>query len=474
MSEGWCTLKKIILFTFFLMILLPFSVTSAYPGGYLNGKSITYGDSGTSTARGSTSFVTDSNESTSFTLNSKSPTQALWYNFPAPVTVGKLRLKSSIAVNVYVNNVLYTSVPFDGTDYVFPTPVDNVTRIFISPKSTAADPEIIDFDVFAPDLTANPEPEKFVIESLKLTVNTGTSVSLSWSPVNSQYLKHYKVFRNDVFLTSVSMPSYSVSGLDPGSDQVFKVVPVDTFGKDYSGSSLTYTVPLPDTTPPAVPVNIKVTPDRYRASVTADPVPDLDLAGYHVYVNGNRVTSQPVQLPYDLTGLKLETEYEVEVASIDTSGNLSDRSTKVAFKTLGLETEPAAVTTLTGTPFNGGATLSWSPVAAAKEYKIYKGDGTLIMKTTQTNAKIQRLKNGQVVTFYVIASNDIGDSPKSNVVEVKPDSTLAPDVTLGYSLKEVADGTSSWFNSYWLILAFSISIPLSFYVSNRIKGLFVS
>lgn len=373
-----------------------------------------------------------------------------------------------------LGTVATVNFPNGTTHFVLPTPIQNVSYITFNSNNPFSISDFSFTGTGGQPITENPEPEKFVIPSLSKTVVSSTSISLSWQPIQSNYLAKYNVYQDSILLGNVTTNAISISQLVPGQSYTFKVAPVDKFNREYDGASTSYTVPVPDTTPPAVPVNVKVTPDRYRASVTANPVPDLDLAGYHVYLNGNRVTSQPVQLPYDLTGLKLETDYEVEIASIDISGNLSARSTKVTFKTLGLDTEPAAVTTLTGTPFNGGATLSWAPVAAAKEYKIYKGDGTFIMKTTQTSAKIQRLKNGEVATFYVLASNDIGDSPKSNVVEVKPESTLAPDVSLGYSLKNVADGTSSWFSSYWLILAFSLSIPLSFYVSNRIKGLFVS
>lgn len=47
-----------------------------------------------------------------------------------------------------------------------------------------------------------------------------------------------------------------------------------------------------------------------------------------------------------------------------------------------------------------------------------------------------------------------------------------PTVQLVYDLTDVATGTTSWFSSLWLILAFSIAIPLAFYIANRVKGLF--
>lgn len=359
------------------------------------------------------------------------------------------------------------------THFVLPSPIANVSYITFSSGNPFSISEFSFTGTGGQPITENPEPEKFVMNTLSKSVVSPTSITLYWQPIQSNYLQKYNVYQDGISLGSVTTNSIGVSQLVAGQTYTFKVAPVDKFDKEYTGASTSYSVPVPDTTPPAVPTNVQVTPDRYRASVTANPVMDSDLAGYHVYLNGNRVTSQPVQLPYDLTGLKLETDYEVEIASIDTSGNLSARSQKATFKTLGLESEPSAVT-VTASPYNGGASLSWNPASSAQEYKVYKADGTLVMKTTQTSAKITRLKNGQVHSFYVIASNAIGDSPKSNVVEVKPESSLAPDVALSYSLKDVSDGTSSWFSSFWLLLAFTISIPLSFYVSNRVKGLFES
>ena len=47
-----------------------------------------------------------------------------------------------------------------------------------------------------------------------------------------------------------------------------------------------------------------------------------------------------------------------------------------------------------------------------------------------------------------------------------------PTVLLEYDLADVAVSTSSWFSSMWLILAFSIAIPLAFFIAHRVKGLF--
>jgi hypothetical protein len=47
-----------------------------------------------------------------------------------------------------------------------------------------------------------------------------------------------------------------------------------------------------------------------------------------------------------------------------------------------------------------------------------------------------------------------------------------PTVDLVYNLGDVATSTSNWFSSIWLIVAFSVAIPLAFYVAGRVKGMF--
>lgn len=49
-----------------------------------------------------------------------------------------------------------------------------------------------------------------------------------------------------------------------------------------------------------------------------------------------------------------------------------------------------------------------------------------------------------------------------------------PTINLTYNLADVANAVTSWFDSFWLIIAFAVAIPLAFLIANRIKGLFVA
>ena len=49
-----------------------------------------------------------------------------------------------------------------------------------------------------------------------------------------------------------------------------------------------------------------------------------------------------------------------------------------------------------------------------------------------------------------------------------------PAINLTYDLAQVADSVTQWFGSFWLIIAFAVSIPLAFLIANRIKSLFIA
>jgi hypothetical protein len=317
----------------------------------------------------------------------------------------------------------------------------------------------------------NEDTDKFVISNLNKSVDSASSILLHWLPIDSIYLKQYKVYQDNILISTVFQNSLSISGLIEGQTYVFKVTPVDSFDKEFPGATLTYTVPIPDTIPPGIPKDIKVVPDRYTAHVTWGAPSDPDLLGYYIYLDDDRINASPqLNNSFTLNTLKIDSEYTVSVVSVDTSGNMSRPSNPVRFRTLTLQTVPAAPGNLIVNSFYKGANLSWLPSSSAEEYIVYM-DGEQLFKTVQTNAKVNNLSNGQSYSFEVTAINQIGESDKVGPIVVTPSESSPVDVTLGYSLKDISDGTANMFSAQWLLLAFAISIPLSFYISNRVKGL---
>lgn len=401
------------------------------------------------------------------------------YIFPTPVFVSEFKVHVDYNVQFVANfydssGKLLGNVTTSGTGKVRSAAVnlDSVAKVTMR-LEVNNNYMVNELELFGYESTYNPDASLFEVVDLAATpyVGSPTSVNLHWKAITSPYFAAYELYKDDVYLATLTTNSYSASGLTQGKSYSFKVVPIDIFGKSYTGASITYKVPEPDTTPPGPPTAVTVTPDRYSAVVKWTAPPDNDVAGYYLYLDGEKVNSMAIRgTQYNLTGLSIATAYKVYVIAVDTSGNLSSKSAVVDFKTLELATAPNQPK-ITGTPYSGGASISWGIVPGATSYKVYQ-NGVLIKTTDKASLRLDGLVNEQAYTFYVVASNVIGDSAPSNTITITPSIKSVPEVGLGYQLKDVAVGTNNWFSSIWLILAFTIAIPLSFYIANRIKGLF--
>uniref|UniRef100_UPI002022E9C2 hypothetical protein n=3 Tax=Enterobacterales TaxID=91347 RepID=UPI002022E9C2 len=61
------------------------------------------------------------------------------------------------------------------------------------------------------------------------------------------------------------------------------------------------------------------------------------------------------------------------------------------------------------------------------------------------------------------------ESSLSLAIVGTPISSGIPVLGTDYDLKDVAVGVEKWFSAYWLLLAFAVAIPLSFYIASRVK-----
>ncbi|SGI72002.1 Fibronectin type III domain [Mycobacterium tuberculosis] len=215
-----------------------------YSGGLLDGKSFTHGDSGTLASKGITSNVTDNNVSTSFTVVGTQPTQALWYDFSQPVDIASYRLKSNSAVNItFVNssNNVVSSSAIDGSLVNLASVYNDVTRIKVSPKSSAESPVISEFNVYSPDKTYGE------LSNLTLT-STHNSVSLMWNlPTDKTDFTGTKIYKNGAFLKSVdsSTNTFTDSDVSAESSYTYKITAVYSDGHETPGLSQSVTTKSP-------------------------------------------------------------------------------------------------------------------------------------------------------------------------------------------------------------------------------------
>jgi trimeric autotransporter adhesin len=124
----------------------------------------------------------------------------------------------------------------------------------------------------------------------------------------------------------------------------------------------------------------------------------------------------------------------------------------------GCSNGPTAAPSLTATPGNFSATLSWNTVAGATRYWVFRSDGhagcnfgkTLVAEVTGTTYTDTQVANGRPYSYNVVAAGTSSDcyGRASNCVSVTPVPSVNPDFSLAcspssLSVAQGASGTST-------------------------------
>jgi hypothetical protein len=466
------------------MFLVPFGSASAYTGGLLNGKIMNVGANYGNTT-GTTPQVTDNDLTSNYLLNQGGGSDTLWYEFSSPVTIDSYQLKSSY--NSYIT--IYAIFPDDTTQAIdlaanmsetkipLTTPVENVKGVYIVNTNTDATVSVSEFDVFGTGAADTLPPANVTNLMFEDPENDGTG-TLSYYPVNDTDFSHYNVYKNGVIdKEAITYTTFSTSYIE---GDVFKVTSVDTSGNESTGSTVTAFAsgPVVDETPPAEITNLVTDVTQTDVNFTFDLPLDEDFDKVNVYKDGVLHGSTTTGT-YSITGLTEATAYSFKLTTVDALGNESAGTIKSITTLDNVDTTaPMVVDGLTVTESNAALIASWdrSLDSDVQGYNVYV-DGVKHNSTpvTSTSYIIQGLENDISYEVYVTAvDTSLNESAVSLSVYGTPSSMAVPLIELGYDLGDVAEGTSSWFSSLWLIIAFASAIPLAFYVGNRLKLLFVS
>jgi hypothetical protein len=163
-----------------------------------------------------------------------------------------------------------------------------------------------------------------------------------------------------------------------------------------------------------------------------EPVTDTDVVGYHVYLDGQRLTWQPVQRNtfafHELLGGET---YAIQVTAVDRLGNESEPSAPVDGIVPVDKRAPDAPTGVVGEAANGMAVLYWDQNAELDlgGYNVY-ADGELITPEPfgNTNDRHNRdlgfqvpdLENEVAHTIEVAAVDFVGNESDRTAVSVTP------------------------------------------------------
>lgn len=241
----------------------------------------------------------------------------------------------------------------------------------------------VSFTINAPDTTAP-------TVSISPAAGTFTSTQSVTLTANEPSTIYYTV---DGSTPTTSSTVYS-GAISVSSTETIKYFAKDTAGNSSVVQSATYTINLPDTTPPNPVTNLVVgTVTDTTVPVTWTLSTSTDVANYEVAYSSNGGTSYSVasglvnasSTSYTVTGLTASTSYVIRLVAIDGSGN---RSTPVTVNaTTSVDTTPP---TITASPVGGTYTSTQSVTLSANETATiyYTTDGTTptypVAGTTQT------------------------------------------------------------------------------------------
>lgn len=319
------------------------------------------------------------------------------------------------------------------------------------------------------------------VTNLKETHNYN-SVSLTWdNPTDVTDLKNIIIRNNGVEVAKIASnsQSYTITNLNPETDYVIEVIAEYSDGGLSTSAKIdvTTSVQPDDINPPGEISNLAFGVSSSGVTFSWINPPDTDFSHVRIYRDNQLIEDRHTQNEYQNSGLKPNTTYVFKFVTVDNDGNNS----MGYIQTVKTDAEvdnfaPATPTGLNVTNGSSSGSLRWNKNSEPDllGYNVYvdgaKHNSSVIMSTTYV---VSNLTNDQTYDISISAvDTSFNESVLSNTVALTPFAGGMPVFETSYDLQLVADGTGSWFNAFWPILAFAVGIPLAFYVSNRVKGLF--
>ncbi|WP_207193669.1 fibronectin type III domain-containing protein, partial [Bacillus sp. TH13] len=230
-------------------------------------------------------------------------------------------------VKIYKDNEVVATVDKDSTSYTVGDLKDNNTYKF-KVVSLYKDTEIL---VDESNISTLIDPKKIPPNPVSFLKSepTDKTVKLKWKKPSDDDLAGYKILKNGKKIAEIGLEEeFIVKGLEPLTEYNFGVVAVDKDKNDSTPVNVSVkTLEEKDDIPPQVPSNVVAKPSNGALIASWDKVPDKDLAGYNVYVDGEKINSDLISST-NFTVKKLENKrkYKIQVQAVDRSGNASELS----------------------------------------------------------------------------------------------------------------------------------------------------
>ncbi|MFN8158810.1 MAG: hypothetical protein U0R68_15440 [Candidatus Nanopelagicales bacterium] len=247
------------------------------------------------------------------------------------------------------------------------------------------------------------------------------SVHLAWTAVPSA--TSYQVFRNGTLVGSPTAPDFVDSGLTNGTSYSYTVKALNGATASVASSAVPAT---PVATAPAAPTNLVATPGN--ATVGLSWTAPAGATSYAVYRGGVVVATTATPTWTDTT-VSNGTTYSYYVVAYKQNSPASAASATVTAKPVA---PPLSTPTgLAATPGDATVALTWSSVAGATGYDVYRGGVKLTSVATPAYTD-NTVSNGTTYSYYVIATSATSSSAQSATVSATP-AAPAPGAPTGLS-----------------------------------------
>ena len=243
---------------------------------------------------------------------------------------------------------------------------------------------------------------------------SGSSVVLSWSAVSNA--SGYEIYRDGNLVASIDTHSFSQNNLADGT-YLYEVASINDYGISEARASVSVSV---DQLPPAAPSDLKASVSASSVSLSWSAVDEAN--SYRVYRDDSLLGTVSSN-SFSETGLADGT-YLYEVSAVDGAGESSDRtSISISVSTPPPET-PANITSWV---IGANVSLSWSTVADATSYKVYRDD-SLLASVNANSFSESNLADGTYL-YEVSAVNDYGESESRVGISVSISAGESPPAT---------------------------------------------
>ncbi|EJL63433.1 beta strand repeat-containing protein, partial [Flavobacterium sp. CF136] len=262
---------------------------------------------------------------------------------------------------------------------------------------------------------------------LVFTSATTTSINFSWTAVTGAI--SYKIYKDGVYISTVTTTTGSLSGLLAFTAYNVQVLATNTSGDGGLSNAVSMT------TAPAAPTGLAFT-SATASDINFSWTAVAGATGYKIYKNGIYVSTVTAPTTTgSLSGLTVSTAYNVQVLATNASGD-GTLCTSVSMSTLPAVPTGLAFTSATATSIN----FSWTAVAGATAYRIYNGGSDTGITTTANNGSLSGLTASTAYGIQVLAVNGSGSGTLCPAVSM---STL-PTVPTGLTFTSATPSSISF------------------------------